>query len=336
MLVIAALAAAALLGSGCSSSVYVPKGYSLTPEMEALLAKYPAPGQMVDIGGYKLHMLSQGSGGPTVVMEAGAGSFSVVWSQMAPELSKNSRVITYDRAGLGWSEVSPKARTADNIVAELHKMLVNAGVKPPYVLVGHSMGGIYVRMFAHKYPKEVAGMVLVDPGDERLPVVAGPEVAKGINESAAAGAAYCKQQEKKCATGQLAIKLSSVPLDNQLDEETAKEYQALQAAEPWLWATIGQEAIAADTDWAQARADNITSVGNIPLIVLVSDQLVELTLNVATNQEANTVWRELQLQQVTESPQGQYEIARSSGHVIQLDQPDRVIDAVNKVVRQSR
>jgi pimeloyl-ACP methyl ester carboxylesterase len=333
-LVVAALAL--LSAAGCGYTVTAPRGYSLTPEMEALLKQYPPPGQMVDVGGYKMHMQSQGKGGPTVVMEAGAGGFSVDWCQVAPRVSRNCRVITYDRAGLGWSQPSLKPRTAKNIVAELHTMLTNAGVKPPYVLVGHSMGAVYSRMYAHKYPGEVTGMVLLDPGDEQLPVAAGPEVASDIAASAAAASAYCNQQEKKCASGQFAIKLSSIPLDNQMDADTAKEFQALQAAEPWLWATTGQEAASAGTSWAQARAENITSVGNIPLIVLVSDQLVELTSNVATNQEANTVWRELQLQLVNESPQGEYEIARNSGHVIQLDQPDKVIDAVDKVVRESR
>lgn len=334
--VLVALVVTAALVAGCGSGVRVPEGYSLTPEMEALLEQYPPPGKLVDIGGYSLHVNSQGKGGPTVVMEAGAGSFSLVWSQVAPQLSKDSQVVVYDRAGLGWSDPSPKARTADNIVAEFRSMLSKAGVKPPYVLVGHSMGAIYMRMYAQKYPKEVVGMVLVDPGDENLPVAAGPEVAQAIDESAKAGAAYLKQQERKCALGQFAVKLSSLPLDNQLPEEAAKQMQALQATEPWLWAATADEALAATTSWAQARALNITSVGDIPLIVLVSDQLVELATNVSMNQETNTIWRELQVGLVSESPQGELQIARNSGHLIQLDQPNRVIEAVKKVVRLSR
>ncbi|MHB8895571.1 MAG: alpha/beta fold hydrolase [Candidatus Geothermincolia bacterium] len=325
-----------LFPAGCGSGVRVPEGYSLTPEMEALLKQYPAPGRFVDIGGYSLNMTSLGKSGPTVVMEAGAGSFSLVWAQVAPQLATGARVITYDRAGLGWSDPSPKARTADNIVAEFRAMLQKAGVKPPYVLVGHSMGAIYMRMYANKFPGEVSGMVLVDPGDENLPIAAGPEVAKDIEESAKAGAAYSRQQGRKCADGSFAVKLSSLPLSNQLPEEAARQLQALQATEPWLWSTIADEALGATTSWAQARAMNIKSVGNIPLIVLVSDQLVELVTNVSANQEANTTWRELQLKQVSESPQGEFEIARNSGHVIQLDQPDMVINAVNKVIRLAR
>lgn len=336
LLLIVALVALLAIAVGCGSGVRVPEGYSLTPEMEDLLAQYPPPGKLVDIGGYSLHVNSQGGGTPTVVMEAGAGSFSLVWCQVAPELAKETRVVIYDRAGLGWSDPSPSARNAENIVSEFRAMLQKAGIKPPYVFVGHSMGAVYMRMYVNKYPKEVVGMVLVDPGTEDLPVAAGPDVAQAIDQAAKAGAAYSKQQARKCASGQFAMKLSSLPLDNQLTEEAAKQMQALQATEPWMWDSIAGEALGASTSWAQARAMDIKSVGDIPLIVLVSDQLVDLGGDVSQNQEANTKWRELQLEQVSESPQGEFAIARGSGHVIQLDQPDKVIEAVRKVLRYSR
>ncbi len=327
-----ALLASALF-AGCGTGVRVPEGYSLTPEMEELLSRYPAPGRLIDVGGYSLHLVSTGKGEPTVVMEAGGGSFSLVWSQVAPEVAKNSRVVTYDRAGLGWSDPSPKARTADNILTEFRAMLEKAGVKPPYVLVGHSVGAIYMRMYAHKYPREVVGMVLVDPQDEELPVAAGAEVSADIDRAAEAAASFNRQRERKCAEGMYATKLSSVPLDNQLPEEAAKQRQALQACEPWLYDTMADEELATTTSWAQARELGITGVGDIPLVVLVSDQTVDLSFSIAQNQEANTVWRELQIGQVSESPQGELVIAPGSGHFIQLDQPDLVIKSINKVLR---
>jgi pimeloyl-ACP methyl ester carboxylesterase len=332
----ATLTAALLFPSGCDTSLEVPKGYSLTPEMKALLTKYPPPGKMVDIGGYKLHIDAQGKGGPTVVMEAGAGSLSLAWAQVAPEIAKTNHVITYDRAGLGWSDPSPKSRTADNIVAELHTLLAKSGEKPPYVLVGHSMGGVYMRMYAHKYPTEVKGIVLVDPGDENLPVAAGPAVAADIQAAAKQAAAAARQQGAKCATGQFADKLSLLPPDGQLPEKAARQLQALEATEPWLWSTIAAEATSALDSWSQARAANITSVGDIPLIVLVSDQTVDLALSMPLNQEANTAWRDLQAGLVSESPRGELQIAQNSGHMIQLDQPHKVIDAIEKVVRAAR
>lgn len=314
----------------------MPEDYSVTPEMEDLLKRYPPPGELVDVGGYNLHVNPQGEGTPTIVMEAGAGSFSLAWARVAPELAKETRVVVYDRAGLGWSGTSPSPRTANNIVSEFRRMLQKGSIKPPYVLVGHSMGAIYMRMYARKYPKEVAGMVLVDPGSEDLPVAAGPAVAQSIEQGAKTAAVYLKQQGRKCAIGQFAMNPWSLPLDNQLPEEEAKQMQALQAGEPWLWDTMADEGLSAGTSWAQAGALDITGVGDIPLIVLVSDQVVGLSPDVALNREANTVWRELQLQMVSESPRGEFAVALGSGHVIQLDQPGKVIEAVSKVLLRAR
>jgi pimeloyl-ACP methyl ester carboxylesterase len=131
-----------------------------------LKAKYPPSGQMVDLGGYKLHLYCQGAGSPTVVMESGLGDFSLIWALVQPEVAQSTRICAYDRAGFGWSESSPRPRTAENIVEELHALLQQADIASPYVLVGHSMGGVYVRLYAHKYPDEVTGMVLVDSSHE--------------------------------------------------------------------------------------------------------------------------------------------------------------------------
>lgn len=96
-------------------------------------------------------------------MEGGNGQPGLTWAAVQPEVARFARVCTYDRAGLGWSEPSPKPRTAGNTVAELHTLLGRAGVEPPYVLVGHSMGGGLVRLYAHEHPDQVVGLALVDP-----------------------------------------------------------------------------------------------------------------------------------------------------------------------------
>src|SRR5512140_2116427 len=130
---------------------------------EAADAKaYPPPGKMVDVGGYRLHINCTGSGSPTVVIESGWGASSAGWAWVQPEVAKTTRVCTYDRAGMGWSEASPEPRTAREYAKELHTLLTNAKEPGPYVLVGHSMGGYTVLVYAHDYPAEVSGLVLID------------------------------------------------------------------------------------------------------------------------------------------------------------------------------
>jgi thioesterase domain-containing protein len=127
-----------------------------------LARENPPPGRMVDVDELKMHIHCTGEGSPTVILEAGLDDFSIFWSQVQPEIAQSVRVCSYDRAGLGWSEPSPNPRTSETMVKELHILLVNAKLDPPYVLVGHSFGGALVRLYAHLYPDEVMGMVLAD------------------------------------------------------------------------------------------------------------------------------------------------------------------------------
>jgi pimeloyl-ACP methyl ester carboxylesterase len=122
--------------------------------------------QKVDVGGHSLNLLVGGQGSPAVVFEGGFGVGIASWSTVQKEVATFARTVSYDRAGIGQSELGPKPRSAKQIATELHTALEKAGVKPPYVLVGHSFGGIYARVFAEMYPKEVVGMVLLDPSQE--------------------------------------------------------------------------------------------------------------------------------------------------------------------------
>ena len=124
---------------------------------------FPGPGRMVSVDGHRLHLNCTGEGSPTIVLEAGGGYTSVEWSAwIQPGLSDHTRVCAYDRAGMGWSEPSPEPTDATQISGELHVLLQEARGGGPYVLVGHSLGGLYSRVYAERYPEEVAGMVLVD------------------------------------------------------------------------------------------------------------------------------------------------------------------------------
>jgi pimeloyl-ACP methyl ester carboxylesterase len=123
---------------------------------------YPMRGQLIDVGGHSLHLNCNGSGSPTVVLEPGGGDMSSVFGWITPAVASNTRVCVYDRAGRGWSEPAEAPQDGTQIVTDLHTLLHRGNVPGPYVLAGHSFGGLYVLNFAAHYPKEVAGMVLVD------------------------------------------------------------------------------------------------------------------------------------------------------------------------------
>lgn len=128
--------------------------------------------EQVNVGGRRLHINCMGGnveGSPTVILETGLGDSSSVWNRVQPKVAKFARVCSYDRAGLGGSEPAPVPRTIEAVVADLHTLLANAKVPSPYVLVGHSLGGVLARLYASRYPKEVVGMVLVDSAHEDEP-----------------------------------------------------------------------------------------------------------------------------------------------------------------------
>jgi pimeloyl-ACP methyl ester carboxylesterase len=125
----------------------------------------PPPGRLVDIGGRTMHLLCSGSGSPTVVLEAGASAFAIDWTLVQREVARTTRVCSYDRIGFGWSDPATPG-SPGTVSKDLQALLQKAGEKPPYVLVGASLGGLHVRTYTADYPEQVAGMVLVDPAAE--------------------------------------------------------------------------------------------------------------------------------------------------------------------------
>jgi pimeloyl-ACP methyl ester carboxylesterase len=123
---------------------------------------YPMPGQLVDVGGHRLHLSCTGSGSPTVVLEPGAGAMSSSFGWITPAVARDTRVCVYDRAGRGWSDSADTPQDGAQIATDLHTLLHAANVPGPYVVAGHSFGGLYAQAFAARYPDEVAGLVLVD------------------------------------------------------------------------------------------------------------------------------------------------------------------------------
>jgi len=136
-----------------------------TAATESDRKNFPPPGNLIDVGGFKMHIYCMGEGSPTVILESMSGGGSPYWGWIQPEVAKGTRVCTYDRAGFYWSESDPDPQTLARTVRNLHTLLVNANVEEPYVLVGHSIGGLYVRQFTEDYPEQVAGLVLLDAGN---------------------------------------------------------------------------------------------------------------------------------------------------------------------------
>ena len=144
----------------------------------------PIPGKYIDVGDHQMYLYCSGNGAPSVILEAGYNDNSETWALVQPAVAEFARVCVYDRAGLGWSDPGPEPRDGYQTIGELHTLLTAAGEKGPFVLAGHSLGGLYMRLYADQYPEEVVGLVLVDSAHvddaERCKKVLPPE---SLNES---------------------------------------------------------------------------------------------------------------------------------------------------------
>jgi pimeloyl-ACP methyl ester carboxylesterase len=274
---------------------------------------YPPPGQMVDVGGYRLHLNCTGSGSPTVVIEYGWGDVSASWAGVQSSVAKTTRVCTYDRAGTGWSEASPNPRTAREFAAELHTLLANAKVPGPYVLVGHSLGGYTVRVYAHDYPAEVAGLVLIDA--QKLPP---PNDAPAPPTPKPGGVSLPSLIAR---TGLPRLLAGPTGLSDGLPPQVQKAYTAF-AVTPRAIQTVLDEAVGMHEGGTQAKA--VTSLGDLPLIVLTRglDQTPDWTASQASLLELSSRSQQL--------------FAEKSGHSIQIEQPEAAVGAIVKMVEQVR
>jgi pimeloyl-ACP methyl ester carboxylesterase len=289
-------------------------GYIYEPIAEAADAKaYPPPGQMVDVGGYRLHINCTGEGSPTVVIESGWGDTSASWGWVQPEVAKTTRVCSYDRAGMGWSEASPEPRTAREFAKELHTLLVNANEPGPYVLVGHSMGGYTVRVYAQDYPEEVAGVVFIDPQNLSLSEEVTPKPAPKPGQTSLP-ALMARIGLARVLAGPLGS-IQNLPAgDKQAYTAYAVTSRTAQA--------LTDEFIGMSEGGAQARS--VTTLGALPLIVLSRGK--DMDADSAASQA-----RYLKL-----STDSQHLIAEQSGHRIMIDQPEAAIAAILKMVEQLR
>ena len=279
-----------------------------------ILAEIPAPpGRVVDIDGARLHINCTGTAEPAVILEAGLPGSSLDWTLTQPEVGKLTRVCSYDRAGFGWSSLRKQPRTGNQIAEDLHALLAAAGVPSPYVLVGHSMGGVYVRMFASKYPDQVIGMVLVDPISEDFATFGTPNIHS-----------YWQPKLPPPQQNAEGAKVSRAP-------EVQAILNQLRSSETWKTGEQ-QERDAVMTSFTEVRKLN-RRLAMIPLIVLSAGRRLEWL-----DRAPVEAWKKQQLEMElsTISAQGEWFPVPGANHYIQLSHPAVVIEAIQRVVSTAR
>ena len=306
-----------LVALACAGAIYE------ATESRRDRAAFHPPGRLIDVGGYRLHLYCTGQGSPAVILEAGGGNPWLSWYKVQPQVAQFALVCSYDRAGLGWSDPSPKPQTTKVIAEELRTLLHNGGIAGPFVLVGHSLGGMYVRMFEDQYRAEVVGMVLVDSShpdqEERFP----PEAKK----LAARGKYVIRAMQIALPFG-----LPRILASHAVPAEVRGEYCAV-FCRPQFIAAVRAEADAQEANSAEVRS--LGTLGNLPLVVLSHDaDKVRFPGNLT--EPVNRAWGEMQEELAHLSSNGSHVVVKGSGHDIQLDRPEAVVDAIRRVVGQAR
>ena len=281
----------------------------------------PMPGKRVDVGGYKMHLRCIGEGSPTVILESGLGDSYVSWRRVQPQISTFARVCSYDRAGIGYSDSSSDPRTSQVIATQLHRLLQAAAIAPPYILVGHSMGGYTVRLFAALYRTEVAGMVLVDAShpdqENRFP----PELKN-------MWATQIRESEFLAYSMPFGIpRLLGLCDDDPVQRAAECNFHS------------AREVVAELKSFPESAAQTSATpaLGNLPLAVLSHDPgkpSADLPPDLA--KPVNDAWEKMQEELSHLSTRGTQTIAKNSGHYIQFDRPEIVIDVVKTVLDQAR
>ena len=264
--------------------------------------------KMVDIGSHSLHIRCIGRGEPVVVIDTGIGDLAEKWHGVQDQLAQDSRVCTYDRAGYGQSEPGPTPRHSQRVASELKLLLEKAGVEGPYVLVGHSLGGLNLQVFASQYPALVAGLVLIDPPP--LDFITG-KAFPDLYQMAA------QQGPELSAAAEHARQSADA-------EERAKaSYLEAVASEHQMFTTETAEQVVA-----------IASFGDMPLIVMAAGKPNPAFGDAAEAFQA--FWIEQSRALAAKSANGRFILVEESGHHLEEDAPDAIFRAVREMVAQIR
>jgi len=271
------------------------------------MAATPPPGRLVDIGGYRLHLWCTGNGAPAVILDTGLGGTSADWGFVQPDVARFTRVCSYDRAGMGYSDPGPSPRTARRIASELNQLLARSGIGGPVVLVGASVAGFDVRVFASDHPERAAGLVLVDASheDDSHDV---PPMARFVPLLSTIGV----------------LRLFGVSFGQRVESLAPSVRQFARAT---TFRAAGY----------QAAADEIIHIRDSASEARSSRRKLAIPVLVVTGgQGADENWRRLQRDQASLSERGCLMIAQQSGHVVSIDQPDVVVGAIRTVVETAR
>lgn len=284
--------------------------------------RYPAPGELVNVGNHRLHINAMGTdqNGPTVILDAGLGGFSSQWGWIQPAVSEFAPVVSYDRAGLGWSDPSNQPADPAQSVEDLHTLLNNAGISGPYVLVGHSLGAINMRLFAERYPDQVVGVVLVDTMEgvwDDLP-----------EDAAAATYAYQRVMQVLPFLARFGVLRVFNPYAqlNDLPEPQRQEARAFYSQVKHLQALRRELPQQLPDGPAIAQVQQTGDLGDIPLIVLSrttpDDQFTK------AHQQSHAELARL-------STQGEHRVVSGADHISLMTHPDhanQVTQAIRDVV----
>jgi pimeloyl-ACP methyl ester carboxylesterase len=305
--------------------------------------RFPPPGRLVDVGTHRLHLRDTGKGDQTIVFESGLMSTVLSWQGIQDELAGKFRVICYDRAGMGWSDLGPFPRTADRIVDELHVLLERAGVPPPFLLVGHSFGGLTMPLFAARYGSEVSGVVLVDPV---APAEWNPP-SQNDKKRIRVGSKVCRRAAALSRFGilrfiLLLIHSGASRVGNRLVRLISKDAPADSASttSPWFWSLPSSEREMAAVFWIQqkfcltvaSQLENLPeSAASVAALGSFSDKPVVILSAKITPEHR----REEHIVITKRLPRSRHVTAEKSGHWIMIDQPDLLMSVIKEVVESA-
>ena len=278
----------------------------------------PPLGDLVDVGGFRLHLHCIGSGSPTVIIEAGTNDFSVGWRDIQSEVARRTRACSYDRAGAGWSDDDGEIPLPTHVVENLKAALDNALVQPPYLLVGHSWGGVLVREFAAQFPDQVAGLVLIDSSHENQYLGRTDE----IEELPVGFLRYCHAASFVGMTR--ALRLRGEPWFDYPESRAMALYRTHSCA-----ATLK---MLYASDLSSVQTDPPRDLGALPLRVLtrgVADSGTDLS---PEEQAWEETWLSLQTELASLSTNSRHRIVAGASHFIHWDKPEVIIETIAELL----